>query len=635
MAAITLLAFASMAASLFIADTTQGLATAINESGALRMRAYRIASYLTQDNVNDREHWEEIHKLIQEFEQHIHNSNLTNVLQADQHHLFHKAYQKILNQWQQEIRPLFEIYMDGIIDTGSNDNDMIDMSISSAAVINLRNQYFMIVSDFVKNIDKLVSLLEQDTETKIRHLHNFQFFSLLLTTLLTITALIIVYRRIHKPLKQLLTGAEQASRGDFSFHVACTGKDEIGRLGQAFNTMAEDLSKIYNELEDRVKQKTTDLEKSNCSLELLYKTVKRLNEAESPHTVYNDILKDIEKYSGTGRGAICLKNDKTDNAAMIASTWITNRLTQHLCKKSNCQKCLNTEKNQLIKLDDGSNNQKNIYTFPIINRSQHYGVLIIEPSNNTEINQWQRQLLEAIARHIGIAINISQQSAEKRRMALIEERGAIARELHDSLAQSLTFMKIQVSRLESIIEKTAADSEASSIVSELRIGLNSAYKELRELLTTFRLKIDGHDFNNALAKTILEFNDRSSTEIIFDNDINYWELTPNEEIHMLQLVRESLSNIIKHANASHAHIRIKYKNNGDIQMTIRDNGIGINLHDSKTHHYGLSIMKERAQSLNGTLSISKHADGGTIIKLFFTPTNKLLPVELRNSHSNF
>ncbi|WP_438887220.1 histidine kinase, partial [Bacillus cereus group sp. Bce037] len=80
---------------------------------------------------------------------------------------------------------------------------------------------------------------------------------------------------------------------------------------------------------------------------------------------------------------------------------------------------------------------------------------------------------------------------EQQHVTLINERTIIARELHDSLAQSLSYLKMQVARLERMQQKEATKEAQSAVFDELRNGLNSAYRQLRELLTTFRLKLEG------------------------------------------------------------------------------------------------------------------------------------------------
>jgi two-component system nitrate/nitrite sensor histidine kinase NarX len=451
MASIALLAFTSMTASLFIAGAIQGQAAAINESGALRMRSYQIASSLVYEIPND-QHWQTTRALIDEFEEHLRSPKLTHVLPLDKQHPLRIAYNNIDGQWQNEIDPLFDIYLDGIVDISSVKKQRIDMSISKGAVINIRNQYFMVIEKFVDSIDHLVSLLEQNIETKIQRLRSYQIIALSLTILLVLTALILVYKRVHIPMQQLLIAANRTRKRDFSFRTSFTGNDELGQLGRAFNTMSEDLCEIYIELEDRVQQKTIDLKRSNRSISLLYKTVKRLNEAHSPYSTFTAILIDIEQLIGTGRGSICLSKQTQKDAAMLASTLHPDDFSQHLCVEASCQKCLGGEHSQLLDIIDKSGHRNQLIAVPIKYINQQYGALIIEPGESNTISLWQQQLLETIAGHIGIAIYLSQQAAETRRLSLMEERGAIARDLHDSLAQSLTYMKIQVSRLQALLK---------------------------------------------------------------------------------------------------------------------------------------------------------------------------------------
>lgn len=624
MAAITLLAFASIAVSLFIADTMQGEATAINESGALRMRSYRIASSMVYDAIDLNEHWRNTYALIDEFEQHLHSPGLTAVLPEDEQHPLRQAYERIKYQWREEIRPLFDIYLEGIHDFQPKTGQGLDFSISRDAVTNLRAQYFSRVTGFVDNIDYLVSLLEDDAETNIRHLRIYQFIALVLTVLLALTGLFLVHQRIRLPLQQLLISAKRTRQRDFSFRTPYTGKDELGQLGLAFNSMAEDLSHIYNELEKRVQQKTSDLERSNCSLELLYRTVRHLNLASSPHEAYRALLQDIEQLADMHCGAICLSKQDNEAAAMLASTLDRETCEKLLCEKGGCARCLHSDTIQLLDFDS----RQNIMVIPIQDKNQQYGVLLMAPHSGKTIEAWQQQLLETIAGHIGITINSSQQAAENRRLELMEERSVIARELHDSLAQSLTFMKIQVSLLQAELKKPENESTTEKIITELRLGLNSAYRELRELLTTFRLKIDGETFNEALHKTVEEFNQRSDTHIYCDNRLPWFDLTPNEEIHVLQLIREALSNVIHHANAQNAKVLLEYNQQGDIQIHIEDDGIGIDEPQSQSHHYGLAIMNERARSIRGRLTINNSSTGGTRVKLVFSPSNPTTPINL-------
>jgi len=94
--------------------------------------------------------------------------------------------------------------------------------------------------------------------------------------------------------------------------------------------------------------------------------------------------------------------------------------------------------------------------------------------------------------------------------------------------------------------------DAATILADLREGINVAYRQLRELLATFRLRIEG-DFARLLGNTVSEFASRSGLPIGLDLDLAGGHLNPNQEIHVLHIVREALSNAVRHAQASNIH----------------------------------------------------------------------------------
>ncbi|TOK31436.1 histidine kinase, partial [Vibrio parahaemolyticus] len=102
-------------------------------------------------------------------------------------------------------------------------------------------------------------------------------------------------------------------------------------------------------------------------------------------------------------------------------------------------------------------------------------------------------------------------------LLILKERNTIARELHDSIAQSLSCLKIKLSILQ--MDLSNLDEEQISIIGEMREEVNVAYCQLRELLTTFRLRLDGLGFLPALENTVKEYNKKIGTKINFSYEI--------------------------------------------------------------------------------------------------------------------
>ncbi len=180
-------------------------------------------------------------------------------------------------------------------------------------------------------------------------------------------------------------------------------------------------------------------------------------------------------------------------------------------------------------------------------------------------------------------------------------------------------MKFQLARLQTNFGANLIESGADSIVNDTREGLDNAYRELRELLTTFRVQMDVRGLDHVLEEAIEEFSLRSSLNITLDNRLQECRLSVNEEFHLLHVVREALSNIVRHSGAKRVTIALVLQSTGEVMVTVDDDGKGCTFDESKPHHYGLAIMTERAYCLGGTIEILPRRRGGTRVRLLFRP----------------
>ncbi|CAD6543448.1 hypothetical protein LMG27952_04041 [Paraburkholderia hiiakae] len=260
-----------------------------------------------------------------------------------------------------------------------------------------------------------------------------------------------------------------------------------------------------------------------------------------------------------------------------------------------------------------------VLAVPVRVPSGTYGVLIGEARSDARYEQRHLHLLETTASVLAHAISNLSRDVRDRRMTLLEERNAIARELHDSLAQSLSYMKIQLARLQAVLPEELSQSDAGQIAKAIREGIDSAYRQLRELLTTFRTSVHARGLAATLEEVAEELSSRSEVQISVDNRIRRVRLTVNEELHIGQIVREALTNVVRHARASSALVTLS-SNEREVTVTIADDGRGIATETGGEHHYGLSIMRERSRSLGGRLEIRSNEPGSCIV-LTFVPAS--------------
>jgi two-component system nitrate/nitrite sensor histidine kinase NarQ len=216
---------------------------------------------------------------------------------------------------------------------------------------------------------------------------------------------------------------------------------------------------------------------------------------------------------------------------------------------------------------------------------------------------------------------------QSEQLILMEERATIARELHDSLAQSLSYLKIQVTLLNRSLSKDiddAKNSYSAKVIGEIKVALDNAYTQLRELLTTFRLSIKEGTFGEALTEMLSQLNQQTVTRIELENEFSSLELSANHQVHLLQLIREAVLNAMKHANAKMILVRCSEDLEGLVTVSVIDDGVGFDKDIQKHDHYGMSIMQERAARLHAELSVNTSVDSGCEVVLTFQRSKELL-----------
>lgn len=611
MLALTLIGLAGMSASVVVAETVQGSASAINVAGSLRRLTHRIASLVAADVLEEKsgEPSLRVTDAIRSFEEQLANPALLRVLERAPDGLFAATYRGAEATWRLSLKPLIEA-IHGKGPPPSREG--------VAAML-------VEVDAYVEQLNTLVAVLEHDTEARIEDLGEILAIAITLTLIVVALALVMLHRSLHRPLNDLLRSATRIAAGRFDAQVAYTGRSELGQVGAAFNLMATELSKLYRDLEDRVAAKTTELQRSNRSLELLYHAIARLYQAPAAPDAYEATLRDIEQVAGLKGSLACIEPRHDGPATVVASTFgpCRDRLLTGFEADRACSLCRG-EGSPWEYLREGDHD---LLRVPLRDTERHYGMLRLMFDRGQRLEDWQRQLVEALTRHIGMALGAARRSEQERLLALQEERSVIARELHDSLAQALSYMKIQVALLQPMVGDPARSADAQSTLADLREGVNAAYRQLRELLVSFRLKMTG-DFPDLLQSAADEYASKGKLELTLEARLADCPLSPNQEVHVLHIIREALSNMVRHAQARHAWLRLNCESGGDLTVSVEDDGVGLGELPADAHnHHGLAIMRERASSLGGGIEFGPRPGGGTRVMLRFPAGIRATPAE--------
>jgi two-component system nitrate/nitrite sensor histidine kinase NarX len=598
--AVTLFGVVGMSASVVVAETVQGSGSAINVAGSLRRLTHRVSSLVVAEALDGRIGRADIADAVEQFEAALVHPALTKVLDRDRSGVPAAIYRGVTANWRDAMKPRL---------VGLTERDDAQAPVAERYEAALRD-----VDEFVDQINALVAVLEHEAEAKIAQLRSILAVALALTVAVVLAAVYVLRRRVLVPLAALRVAAGRIARRDFSARSEYTGRDELGRVSEAFNTMAAELSSAYADLEKRVAEKTADLTRSNRSLELLYQLITRLYHAPASTESYAEILAEIERIFGLEGSFACVQ-PKHGGPASILHASIARCAVAGQDAEQVCLQCPGRTSPWRYRREG----EQDILMVPLRDADNLYGMLRLALPAGRRLEAWQKTLIEAVSRHMGIALGISRQSERERLIALQEERSTIARELHDSLAQSLSYMKIQVSLLQPVLADPARRDEALAVLGDLREGITSAYRQLRELLSSFRLRMEG-DFSSLLRATVEEFSSRGGIPIDVDSRLAGCSLTANQEIHVLHIIREALSNATRHSGASRIVVALACGADGEVGVVVDDDGKGIDAGAPvEHHHYGVAIMGERARGLGGELCIGPRPGGGTRVSVRFNP----------------
>jgi two-component system nitrate/nitrite sensor histidine kinase NarX len=194
------------------------------------------------------------------------------------------------------------------------------------------------------------------------------------------------------------------------------------------------------------------------------------------------------------------------------------------------------------------------------------------------------------------------------------ERGLLARELHDSIAQGLAFLKIQVQLLRDALAR-GEKAKVERALAELDAGVKESTADVRELLVHFRTRTTSETIVPALQTTLSKFEHQSGLVTHLDVQGEGLPLPADTQVQVLHVVQEALSNVRKHADAHEVWVDVRQ--GPDFSVEVRDDGCGFEPgapRDDETH-VGLRIMRERAERIGAQVELQSARGTGTRVRL--------------------
>ena len=498
--------------------------------------------------------------------------------------------------------------------------------------------YLNQLDGFVDEADRLVRMLETGNARNTTRLRGSQSVLIVMACLGTLAVVFLLYRWIIRPVQSLHDAIRRMAERDFSVRVPVTNTDELGVMAQGFNHMAGQLQSLYEDLGEHVRQKTAELERQNQQLSALYGMTAFLNKPNDIEALCRGFLERAMDEFHAAAATIRVLDPSGERLHIVVSLGFSSALeeSEHCMRTDACFCGEATQQGTMVIHDfrklprpeeigcmrDGF---QGVSVFQIVTPKATLGTFSLHFRERTSMTEREVQLLEMMGQHLGVALDNLRLGAKARQLAVAEERNLVAQGLHDSLAQGLNFLNLQTQMLGGAVQHRRWE-EVEEIVPLLKTGVSESYQDVRELLQNFRTRLAEGSLRKAVDDTIDRFRRQTGTEVeLLVDDRNGAPLHPEQQLQILFILQEALSNVRKHAQATHVTVRID--NHRDFIMLISDNGRGYDPQEvaSRTApHVGLSIMRERAARLGGKLDMCSAPGKGTEVSLMLAHEDRLV-----------
>ncbi len=603
-AALLVLALASISLTLWVTRQLEGGAAAVNEAGRMRMQAWRLTSAVQAQRPPA-----ELQALVQQFDQ-----SLGLLREGD-------ATRPLFVPWDADVAREFTT----VERLWQAQRALWNAPLMPDDPVLLRS-----ADEFVQAIDRLVLAIEHQLSGFTALLNLFQFAMMVLALAGAVVMLYTGYLYVISPLSQLRRGLEQIEGGQFNARIEVDTQDEFGLVASGFNRMAATLQSLYGSLEAKVQAKTQRIEAQRARLEALYEVSAFLAKANTIEELSKGFSQRVRAVMKADAVAVRWSDDANQRYLMLASDCFPQDMQAEerslIAGACACGSLQPDARTRVIPIHSheaapmrhcARAGYQNLVSVPVRLQQRLIGEVDLFFRSDVQLSADETELLDALASHLASALEGLRAAALEREAAVGEERALLARELHDSIAQSLAFLKIQAQLLRNAVNRQQTD-KVQSTLDELDAGLKESINDVRELLVHFRTRTNTGDIDSALQETLQKFQHQTGLPTRLQVDGEGLPLPADVQVQVLHVVQEALSNVRKHADAS--HVSLDVHKGEQWRFVVRDNGSGFDTAQQHGEtHVGTKIMRERAERIGASVQIESQTGQGTTVTLTLPP----------------
>ncbi|MCK9514782.1 MAG: ATP-binding protein [Ottowia sp.] len=494
------------------------------------------------------------------------------------------------------------------------------------------------LTELTQEVDAFARGAQETITMWAARVHLAHLLLLLLAVSAACVSVLLGHALVLRPIGRLRRVLRDVSEGQLQTRLPVETDDELGQLAAGFNRMASALQASRDDLEGKVRDKTASIKKRNEQLSALYAVSALAARATDLNELTQGFAERIRSVAGCDATAVWLSDEDNSRYTLFAMDGLPEMMVSHETElvAGACACCPVPGESQLrvtpvLPDDDGlpychEAGFTAVVSVPIEWQHRVLGqaTLLYRRAEETPSEATQN-LLQAMARHFASAMENLRVVALEREAAVTSERKLLARELHDSIAQSLAFLKIQVGLLRTAISREdVADRDRT--LAELDTGVRECLADVRELLVHFRTRTQDEDIGDALRSTVSKFKHQTGMAARLSFEGHGVPLAPDVQIHLLHMVQEALSNVRKHAAATQVDLHVQ--RHPFWRIKVHDTGVGFDPEQVATDrlHVGLEIMRERAERIGARLQVTSAPGRGTQVVIEL-PDSRIQQIE--------
>jgi two-component system NarL family sensor kinase len=429
-------------------------------------------------------------------------------------------------------------------------------------------------------------------------------------------------RRLVGPVRALQGSAEQLARGNTDDPVPQQGTDEVGvlsasleRMRREINASRDTILAAARELEGRVAERTHELRTRNEELVALNTLAGALTRALDSEAILVGALDTARAVlpAMAGCGWVLGDGRTLRLLAQFASRPDGDDAVEEVCVETlqgAAERAL-AEQGVLV-VPGEAQTEPVLVGVPFLTGEGALGALAVACRPGTHLAERTRTLLGAVSDQVGLALRTVQLAAEGRELAVLEERTRLAREIHDTLAQQLTAIVLQLEAAEAYAERSPG--RAHTLVITARDLARSALQEARRSVWDLRpAPLEATGLVAALDREVRRWSQNSGIagRLRADRLPSPLPLAPAAEVGLLRIVQEALSNAARHSGATTVDVAVA-RRDGALELTVQDDGCGFDAEvGPQPGSFGLVGMNERARLAGGSLEVSTAPGHGT------------------------